>query len=486
MSRLAILALSCVVAAACSDASSVAPLTPSDASAASSHDRAVRVINYNNDGPGSFRAAIAKANENPSVGRIEFPFRSGVVQLSEPVVYTGAQSLTIEGFRATLDGSGLTGTGGAFQSVGGGDLSVNGLTVRNAPDAGIEVNIPSDATGLKKVTLIGVEITGNDGHGVVINDQTFPEEAGDADANPPIPPNPAGSAASLKVVVFGAKFDGNGFGASDRDGLRINEGGDGDLFVSISLSHASNNGADGIELDERGAGTVQFDLVGSQLSGNGSLDPSDFDDGIDVDEAGAGDLVGRIAVTSANDNFEEGFDLNENDAGDFRVTMTLVEASRNREEGIDFEEDDDFAGGGDLVTTLTGIKANGNAAGDAGLKIREKGDGNLDATVTGLEASDNLTSGVQVREDAAGNLVAVIRHAVVNHNANHGIDFDENAAGNLTATVAQSSSTNNTGFGVRADNAGAGVGTLLLEGVTLTGNGSGPVGGGGVTVTQTP
>ena len=129
---------------------------------------------------------------------------------------------------------------------------------------------------------------------------------------------------------------------------------------------------------------------------NGELDPSDLDDGLDVDEVDAGDLVGKVAASSASDNFEEGWDLNENDAGDFRVEMTLAEASRNGEEGFDFEEDDDFQGGGNLVTKLVGIKADGNGArgGDAGLKIRERGDGDLDTDIRNAQANGNLSGGI--------------------------------------------------------------------------------------------
>lgn len=477
-------------AMACSDSSPVAPLAPADALTSSSRRSSVaRVRNFNDNGPGSFRAAVEEANANESIARIVFPERAGVVALASPVVYTGSQSLTVEGENAVLDGSALAAGQGAFRVTGGGDLSVRSLGVRNAPDFGIAVEIPASSTGIKRVTLTDVDISGNRGHGVVINDQAAPEEAGNPDASPPIPPNAAGSAASLDVVVAGSRFHNNGFGALDRDGLRINEGGDGDLAVKIYLARATNNGADGIELDERGAGDIRFDVYGSHFSGNGAFDTSpvpDLDDGIDVDESGAGHLVGKVALTSANDNLEEGFDLNENDAGDFRVEMFLVEASRNREEGIDFEEDDDFAGGGDLATTLAGVKTNGNLGGDAGLKIREKGEGNLDATVTGVEASDNRTSGVQVREDANGNLFVTIRNATAARNTSHGIDFDENSTGDLTASVSFSRSTDNVGFGVRADNAGTGVGTLRLERVTLTGNGAGAVGGAGVTVTPAP
>jgi hypothetical protein len=101
--------------------------------------------------------------------------------------------------------------------------------------------------------------------------------------------------------------------------------------------------------------------------------------------------------------------------------MTNVPASRNLEEGVDFEEDDDFAGGGDLVATLVGVTADENEGGDAGLKIREKGAGSLDATVSGAQANGNDGDGVNVREDAGGSLAASIDRAMAKENGGDGI-----------------------------------------------------------------
>ena len=201
---------------------------------------------------------------------------------------------------------------------------------------------------------------------------------------------------------------------------------------------------------------------------------------------------GTVLASSASDNYEEGWDLNENDAGDFRVDMRFVDASRNAEEGIDFEEDDDFAGGGDLVTELVGIRTDGNGAGDdAGLKIREKGVGDLNASVEGVHSNDNLSGGISVREDSVGSLTARIERSTTNGNVGHGIDFDENRAsstvvGDLVAVVEDATSTGNGGAGVRADQQPPGVGTLTLTEVTLLPNGGGDVTGSNVTVTKTP
>lgn len=423
-------------------------------------------------GPGTFAAAIELANADPKVRRIQF-VRIARVQLQASPLFTGPQDLTIEGRGAALDAAQASGP--ALRVTGGGDLTINDLTILNSTSEGLTLDVPHFATGTIRVRLSGLEVLDNDGHGVLVDDQddaSTPELDGD-------------SAASLDVHIVNSLFARNGYSVSDRDGLRINEGGDGDLRISLFSVRADENGADGIEADERGAGDVHVEMFGSQVTANGRFDPADLDDGFDIDENDDGSIVGRVWLSSANDNYEEGFDFNENHAGDLRVDMLLVEASRNGEEGIDYEEDDDFAGGGDLVTSMTLIRTDGNRGGDAGLKIREKGDGNLEAAVRGVHASDNLggASGINIREDAGGSLEALVSHATATRNANHGIDFDENRinaadlTGALTAVVASSVSSENAGTGVRGDSQTPAASSLTLRQTILTGNAAGETGG---------
>lgn len=453
-------------------------LSASSATLGAAAGRPVFVLNSNDTGPGSFRAAVAQANSNPAITRIVFLGPVGAIELESTVVFTGLQGLAIDGNNAVLDGTEAAGP--AFRATGGGDLSVNALTVRNSPAEGISVDVPTHATGTLRVSLFRVSIIDNDGHGVVVDDQDDPATA-EVDGD---------SAASVEVSVRNSRFLRNGFSVSDRDGLRVNEGGEGDLGITIVHSTSEDNGADGIEVDERGAGDVRVLMFGSHVTGNGVFDPADLDDGFDIDEADAGSIVGLVFHSSANDNYEEGFDFNENHAGDLRVDMFFVEANGNREEGIDYEEDDDFAGGGDLVTTMFHVTANGNGAdgGDAGLKIREKGAGNLEANIHSAEASNNVIGGISIREDAGGDLVSLVSHSSALANTGHGIDFDENRAnasdaGNLTAEVARSTSSNNGGAGVRADQQTPGTGTLLLSNATLDNNTGGATTGSNVTVT---
>lgn len=418
----------------------------------------VLVSNGNDAGPGSFRDAVEQANADPGVTLIQFARRVTVVPLLQPVVFTGSQPLIIDGKGAALEGAGIA-LGPAFQATGGGDLSVLHLTVRNAPAEGIDVQVPPSATGTIRVSLTRVSIVGNKGHGVLVNDQEDPSTTDG------VQPNPNGSAASVAVSVLNSRFERNGYSVSDRDGLRVNEGGEGDLIITVKNSVAADNGADGIEVDERGRGDVRVDVRGTEVVRNGPFDPDDLDDGFDIDEYDDGSVIGVVAYTVASDNYEEGFDFNENNAGDLRVDLYQVVANGNREEGVDYEEDDDFAGGGDLVAGMLRVTTNGNGAsgGDAGLKIREKGDGLLDVVLSRIEASNNVIGGLSVREDALGSLRAVVERASTLSNTGRGIDFDENADGDLTAALVGSTSTGNVDVDLRADQQVPGAGSLKVR-----------------------
>ena len=467
MKRIALVCLTSAALAACSDS----PTTPESADVALGQavgQHTVNVTNSDDDGKGSFRWAVDSANLDPEITTIEVRGNNRLpILLQSSVTFSGTQDLTILGRDIVIDGENAGGT--AFLVNGGGDLAIEGITYQ----------VPSTATGTIKVSLTNVSIEDNKGHGVLINDQDNPV------AEDGVQPDSSGSEAGLYVEVTNTSFLRNGYSVSDRDGLRVNEGAEGSLtFVARGL-RAEDNAADGIELDERGSGDVNIDMQDSQVLRNGKFDPTDFDDGFDIDESDAGSVIGTLVRVTASDNYEEGLDFNENNAGDFRVDLKDVVTNNNDEEGVDYEEDDDFAGGGDLVTTIVGLEANGNG-GDGGLKIREKGAGSLNANVSDVVANNNVVSGISVREDADGNLTASITNARTSGNAAHGIDFDENSTGNLVASVYQTISTANALFGLRADQQTPGTGSLLLDHVDLAGNTGGTTTGNNVTITIVP
>ena len=456
--------LGAVCLSACSSDRSLL-LSPDLPSTAMTGPSGIAVVSSTADaGAGSFREAILAATGDPSIGRIRFDVPAGTIGLLQPVIFSGSQPLTIEG-SITLDGASLPAGASAFVSTGGGDLAIRGMTVRSAPAAGILIDVPDGATGTIQYAFIDVTVAANGSHGILINDQK--EYLADPNST-----SQEGSSASIEVTVRQSTSRDNGFTALDQDGIRINEGGIGSLTLDMSQTSVFGNGGDGVELDERGDGDVRVHVQNSTFNSNGSFDPSDFDDGIDIDESGNGSVIGAFLHSAAMENYEQGFDLNENDAGDLRVDMTDVEASGNAEEGIEYEEDDDNAGGGDIVATLTGITVigNGTAGGDAGLKLREKGDGSLDARLVRIDARSNAITGVLVREDAGGDLAATIVSSRSADNAGDGFEYDENNDGTLDVRVLHATISNNSGAGTHADQGGVGTGLLELVSVASAGN----------------
>lgn len=484
-SRAVFLSAVAVVVVACSEN----PLSPKHAAETRvapvlALTQSVKVTNNGNSGPGSFRDAIEAANSSESVTAIKFDKDLGTIILSATVTYTGSQNLEINGSGNEISGSAIPATGAALASTGGSDLVVRRLAITNAPGEGLRVLVPSTATGTVGLTLDQVIVTDNGMHGVLFNDQT-------GYLADPLSLDSAGSDASLRFSVNGSRFEDNGFALIDQDGIRVNEGGIGGIEAVVRHSSVIGNGGDGIEFDERRIGDAVFTVEHSMLNENGAFTSSDYDDGIDVDEAGAGNINARFNHVVVNDNFEQGVDLNENHEGDLRVVMNVVEASGNDQEGVEFEEDDDFAGGGDIIAELHRVTTldNGRSGGaDAGLKIREKGTGNVSALIVNAVSSDNQgvdgdeLMGLLIREDAAGNLEATIENAITLGNSGNGIGFDENSSGNLVARVLTATSSNNDGAGVAADQAATGSGSLDISSLTAVSNADGAVTSNGVTV----
>jgi hypothetical protein len=347
------------------------------------------------EGAGTLRAALQKAGTDDSVTAIRVAPAVRTIRIDEALVFTGDQDLKIDG-RATIQPvAGAEGDFDLLSVTGGGDLTLSRLTFRGGSD-GVVVTLPAGATGTVDVTLRGVTIQDNDLFGLHVDDKTND------------------SAASVRLTVAQSAVLSNGKGASDKDGIRVDEGGAGNIDATILGSRLNRNGAEGVELDEEGAGSVNLRVTASTFNANGFLDPEDFDDGIDVDEADAGDVRVSITASQVNGNFDEGVDLNEGGDGSLRLTAVGLVANDNTDEGIALEETD----AGDILASLTAVQARGNGA--------------------------------------------------------DGFQAEEGGAGNLRASVFASAITNNDGFGIRAVQETPGSGILNLKANRLTGNADGP------------
>jgi hypothetical protein len=377
---------------------------------------AVAVTSSADDGPGSFRAAVERANVDPSVSAIVFDHRLSAVQLAEGVTYSGPQDLRIEGNVVNiLPTAANRGAIDLFTTTGGGDLSLSRISFKSGAN-GVVVAVPLDATGDVAVSLDRVTIADNALFGLHIVDLTeVPPPPEDPDADP----TQIGSNAGISLTVVGSNIVDNGTAAHDRDGIRIDERGAGGIDTSIVLSRLDNNGAEGIELDEAGDGGVRLSASASSFDGNGfvsSGDPEepDFDDGIDIDEADAGDIRVVLSGISASGNFDEGIDLNEGGDGDLHMQLTGVRANNNTDEGVALEETDE----GGIFASLVAVQARGNGA--------------------------------------------------------DGVQFEEFDGGDIAVDIALSQFEDNGGFGIYASQAQPGSGLIRLRGVRLARNADGP------------
>ncbi len=354
------------------------------------------------------------------------------ITVDEPLVWTGSTTLSIVGGGHTItaaSGFDVSSFDALVLVADGADVDLDGLHLvgTDAFDmftpggfSGLRVDVPADATGTVHVAMTDSSIENVGLHGLYVEDQAL------------------ASAASVHLELHGVEVVDAGVGGFDEDGVRVNEGGDGDIVFHATDSTFDGAGADGVELDERGPGDVLFDVTGSTFVENGDYcsdrldgeieieldteaealavraayeDPTcveveeddgvwvaalDLDDGFDIDEAGDGSIVGTFDDGVVVDNFDEGLDFDEEDAGgiEARATDTLVDG--NVDEGIKYSEE----GNGSVLGVTSGITADGN---EDDVEYEEAGNGSLVGSVSDSELDD-----VKLTEEDNGSLVVRI------------------------------------------------------------------------------
>lgn len=377
--------------------------------------KTIMVTDGGDEGDGTLRAAIEEANTNSKIGKIKIKKNVATIELESRLVYTGPQTLSVEGKGAIIhpiDGS--QGSFDLFVSEGGADLKVSSLTFESGAN-GIFVPVPADAESEISVSLKDLVIQDCGLFGLHIDDQS------------------ENSAASIRLDVLHSTFTNNGIGELDFDGIRVDEGGIGSIDAKVVGSHVDANGGDGLELDERGDGSVQLEVVGSTFDGNGFFDAEDLDDGLDIDEADNGGIQAKIVACTFNNNFDEGLDLDEEQSGDVDVSFVLVEANDNNDEGIKIDEkfdDDGISSQGDLIVSLVQVEASGSKN-EEGIALGEEGDGDLYAKIRNASAEGNDKEGIDLAESNDGDLWADLRNVLTDGNDDDGIQAEEAGVGDL-------------------------------------------------------
>lgn len=334
---------------------------------------------------------------------------------------------------------------------------------------GIFVDVRDDQTGVVKVELEDVRVSGVANHGIHISDCSLADDCGGGSGG-----GGEGSPASIFVELYNVHVSDAGNGRFDADGFRVDDRGDGDIYFFATKSSFTGVGADGVELDEGNDGSVYAHIVKTDFSHNGGYcdpdllapfipDPDeaefeeseqvtlemipsvsgspddscierevdtydsgfveayefglDLDDGIDLDEAGAGSLVAYMKKSTINGNLDEGVDFDEEDAGDIEVQFIKTVAIGNKDDGFKMSEE----GEGFVLGDVRRVKAKNN--GGKGIVFEEEGEGdlflNVVKTMTANNDDSDDTGNEAVQEDEGEGQLRLRRSDIVD-----GIDLD--------------------------------------------------------------
>lgn len=405
-----------------------------------------------------FLAAVEDANGDSSISEIVFA-PNAVIELTEEVRYTGAQDLTLVGRGATVSGEKATADtstwdSGLFVSESGGDLTVQRLTLADSFNNGLAVFLP-EGSGTVEIVLDQVTVTDAQFHGVLVDGQATTGYNTDGFIHPNCDdPHFIDSDTSIDITVDRSVITGagqlDGYDISqatgcpqDFDGLRVDQGGVGDLVADLDRSTFDDNLADGVELDEKGDGSVDATVDRSSFNDNGDtvaiectilcggeVELIDLDDGFDIDEEDAGDLTVAVSRSEVNDNRDEGMDMDEAGEGSIVGTVIKTEASRNGDEGYKASEAD----AGDNTADIS--KSTFEGAGNDQIEV-ESEDGDGSGTVT-VNVSKTMStgadgSGVKAVEDDGGAVLVTVDKSTLADNGEWGVEA-EGGSGSVTVS----------------------------------------------------
>ncbi len=427
------------------------------------------MTNNGNTGSGTFRDAVETANTNSAIDTIQFDDDYSIGLQSE-VLYTGTQDLHIEGNGSTLTGDKSVDTdtwnSGLFVAKGCASLTIENLSFADSFNNGLAVFLGvlsgdtyTPCSKEVSIELHNADISNSQFFGALIDGQaTTGFNTDDIIHHACQDPWPYDVNAPISVNVTDSKISGSGqldgdYDISlttgcpqDFDGLRVDQGGDGDLHADIVDSRFYRNLADGVELDEKGDGSVEAAVGGSTFNANGDTVEiectqaahdaevtagdediceigkyiQDLDDGFDIDEEGEGDMIAQVSGTEVIGNHDEGLDFDEADEGSIDVDVDKVTAIANYDEALKASEE----GSGNVVVTVK--KSSFTYGGDDGTQIEQEDDGEVDVEVKHSTISYNAKSGVKVEASDDGSGKLVIKNTNLSNNADGPYDTDDN------------------------------------------------------------
>ena len=241
----------------------------------------ITVTSTDDSGEGSFRNALEQAAHASGGARIVI-LTDDDITLESGLTYSGQAPVEIVGTGQTVslaaDETILTASQGANLSIA--DLTFvgpGGFSIRNRSTSGgakgIFLDVRDAQDGEVRLSFDTVTVRGVSGHGIHVSDCSLADDCGAGAGGAG-----EGSGASLVTDLTDVTVEAAGTGAFDRDGLRLDERGAGDIRATIRRSSFTGIGADGVELDEGGTGSVTVTARDTTFSDNGFYcDPAIMD-----------------------------------------------------------------------------------------------------------------------------------------------------------------------------------------------------------------
>lgn len=446
-------------------------------------ETAIAVTSLGDAGPGTLRAALSAAATADGPVRIVLP-TDAMIEIETTLIYSGRAPIEIFGRRATVfsreNFTLLAVTEGADLAIQ--DLTFTGpnsYTITNRPTdtppgKGVFVEVRDDQTGLVRLALRNVGVFGVAGHGVHVSDC----DRGDACG---LQEEAGGSPASVLVEIDSVTINQVGHGGADQDGLRVDERGPGRIEFHSYRSQFIQIGGDAVALDEGDWGDVlatsasdQFGAVDQFGASGGYCDPAvltaflpdpaegAFEDGV----RRASDIPGPDLGSPDDACFQRTLDRYDSDY------VKAFEIAIDVEDGLDIDE----AGPGRVTVMINRSWFPSNQ--DKGVEIDEAGDGGLHVLLIEVMAQENRDDGVTVSESGAGDLTGGVFGGYADDNGGRGFVFEEAGDGDLRIDVNNTLASGNGAAagggaasggdeaptGVEATQAGAGAGRLIVRG----------------------
>ncbi|MCH2159217.1 MAG: hypothetical protein MK096_10620 [Oleiphilaceae bacterium] len=436
------------------------------------------VTNGDDSGKGSLRDAL----ESQKARTVYIMPGVNMIELSDTLNYDSQKSLRIFGSGQTVklpkNATLLSINEGANLAIS--DLTLEGLvdtySIENRADLngelagkGIFIDVRDDQTGTVSLSLKNVTVQGFANHGVHVSDCSLSDACGAGSGGAG-----EGSDASIQVTMINSTINDVGNGKFDADGLRVDDRGAGDIIFYSRNSTFQNVGADGVELDEGNDGSIYADVVRSQFLSNGAYcDPALFP-GVEADgEFEPGELMeADLAIPSGSLDdtcIEIAIDLYEDGS------IKEYEFALDLDDGIDLDE----AGDGSIYSFMSKSLISLNL--DEGVDYDEAGNGGIDAAFIRNRGIENNDDAFKMSEEDAGDLSVFVRRTDAFNNGGEGFTFEEEGEGNVDAFVirvntARNKKENKDGLEVVQEDEGQGTLRLIrsniedgikLEGVEL-------------------